>query len=302
MMPRDQAASQSPPTASNQTTNPDVASPQSNNAISPYSLPEVSRPSPLTESGHPVRRTSTPKVANVAEIQPFFSVSAVHLQDRQPNGNVCAGCGLVIWDRTLLSALDRNWHNHCLKCHLCGGRLADMGASFFLRSNMFFCRQDYLKLFGVAGVCTACQTTIPPDEMVMRCHKTVYHLRCFNCSLCHSPLLPGERYLQVNGSLFCEHEFARLLPTSQASSTPPASPAVPAPPPTTSASPSTLRPILSPQVLNAGGGVFGGSAVANQSCCAAPESSSGSTNDIVTQRQKSSDLSEPEGISSESDN
>nr|VZI43490.1 unnamed protein product [Spirometra erinaceieuropaei] len=127
--------------------------------------------------------------------------------------NVCAGCGYLIWERTLLSAVDRNWHNNCLKCYCCGGRLADLGSSFFLRSNMFLCRQDYLKLFGIVGTCNSCQSAIPPDELVMRCQTLVYHVKCFNCAKCHAPLLPGERYLLLNGSLFCEHEFARLLPT-----------------------------------------------------------------------------------------
>ncbi|VDL89724.1 unnamed protein product [Schistocephalus solidus] len=128
--------------------------------------------------------------------------------------NVCAGCGYLIWERTLLSAVDRNWHNNCLKCYCCGGRLADLGSSFFLRSNMFLCRQDYLKLFGIAGTCNSCQSAIPPDELVMRCQALVYHVKCFNCARCHAPLLPGERYLLLNGSLFCEHEFTRLLPTA----------------------------------------------------------------------------------------
>lgn len=71
-------------------------------------------------------------------------------QDSTRNGasgdeSSCAGCGQAIWDRTLLSALDKNWHSHCLKCYCCGGRLADLGPSLFLRSNMLLCRQDYLK-------------------------------------------------------------------------------------------------------------------------------------------------------------
>nr|CUU99246.1 hypothetical transcript [Hymenolepis microstoma] len=48
--------------------------------------------------------------------------------------------------------------------------------------------------------------------MVMRCNaSTVYHLKCFTCAHCHSPLLPGERYVLINGSPFCEQEFGRVL-------------------------------------------------------------------------------------------
>lgn len=63
----------------------------------------------------------------------------------------------------------------------------------------------------MGGTCNLCQVSIPPDELVMRTGGLVFHLRCFSCSHCHSPLLPGERYLLSNGSLFCEHEFGRLL-------------------------------------------------------------------------------------------
>nr|VZI35016.1 unnamed protein product [Spirometra erinaceieuropaei] len=75
--------------------------------------------------------------------------------------NVCAGCGYLIWERTLLSAVDRNWHNNCLKCYCCGGRLADLGSSFFLRSNMFLCRQDYLNC-----CCVATRIVSMKDELI----------------------------------------------------------------------------------------------------------------------------------------
>ncbi|VDO09909.1 unnamed protein product [Rodentolepis nana] len=140
------------------------------------------------------------------------SVGAIRTQEISRNTNTCVGCGLLIFDRIIFSAMDQKWHNACLRCHCCGGRLAEMGTSLFNRGNMILCRQDYLRIFGSAGVCSACQTAIAPDEMVMRCNaSTVYHLKCFTCAHCHSPLLPGERYVLINGSPFCEQEFGRVL-------------------------------------------------------------------------------------------
>lgn len=110
------------------------------------------------------------------------------------------------------------------------------------------------RLFGIAGTCNSCQQMIPPDEMVMRCQSMVFHMKCFNCAHCHSPLLPGERYLLLNGSLFCEHEFPRLLPSDWQPTTPPnLSTNGQASPPTSShpssASPNPLRSIMSSAVI-----------------------------------------------------
>jgi len=81
------------------------------------------------------------------------------------NGTVkhCAGCGgelLMhinlhlpfayffkstgkIMERFFLHALDRYWHNSCLKCSCCGAMLADIGTSCFTRSGMILCKADY---------------------------------------------------------------------------------------------------------------------------------------------------------------
>ncbi|EUB59219.1 LIM domain transcription factor [Echinococcus granulosus] len=224
-------------------------------------------PQPTTrfeESVHPMKITET-------------QMTGAQSQDTERKANVCAGCGMVIWDRTMLSAMEQNWHNHCLKCHCCGGRLAEMGTSLFHRGNMLLCRQDYLKLFGVAGICSACQTAIPPDEMVMRCNSSVYHLKCFTCAHCHSPLLPGERYLLVNGSPFCEHEFGRLL-----QGTPPPPPPPPTQPPQVSSSSANIPlPVMTPPIFAQGG-------LESPVFCGNQETPSHSTSGRVTPRQRKS--------------
>lgn len=56
-----------------------------------------------------------------------------------------------ISDRYLLYALDRYWHNGCLKCHCCGAMLADVGSSCFTRRGLILCKKDYSR-YGQCGV------------------------------------------------------------------------------------------------------------------------------------------------------
>ena len=97
--------------------------------------PASQAPNRVEESAHSLRIMSTQMPSGVGGGG----------QSQETNANICAGCGLLIWDRTMLNAMEQNWHNHCLKCHCCGGRLGEMGTSLFHRGNMLLCRQDYLK-------------------------------------------------------------------------------------------------------------------------------------------------------------
>uniref|UniRef100_A0A0K8SF66 LIM zinc-binding domain-containing protein n=2 Tax=Lygus hesperus TaxID=30085 RepID=A0A0K8SF66_LYGHE len=130
---------------------------------------------------------------------------------------VCAGCGGKILERFLLHALDRYWHNSCLKCTCCGAMLADIGSSCFTKSNMILCKNDYIRLFGSTGACSACGQTIPASEFVMRASSGsgpqhhVFHLKCFTCSKCGGQLVPGDRYYLVGGSLVCEQDWHKLV-------------------------------------------------------------------------------------------
>ncbi|XP_063229460.1 LIM/homeobox protein Lhx2-like [Bacillus rossius redtenbacheri] len=152
-----------------------------------------------------------------------------------PTVKVCAGCGGKIVERFLLHALDRYWHNNCLKCSCCGACLADIGGSCFTKANMILCKTDYIRLFGNTGACSACGQTIPASEFVMRAgpghHQQqpqqpqqpqqqqqhhVFHMKCFACSKCGAQLVPGDRYCLLAGSLVCEQDWHKLLKGSAA--------------------------------------------------------------------------------------
>ncbi|XP_022249816.1 LIM domain transcription factor LMO4-like [Limulus polyphemus] len=126
-------------------------------------------------------------------------------------GRSCAGCGGKILDRFLLHALDRYWHNGCLKCSCCQATLGDIGSSCFTKAGMILCKNDYIRMFGNSGACSACGQVIPANEFVMKTQGNVYHLKCFACVKCHNQLNPGDRYNILNGSVLCEQDCLKIL-------------------------------------------------------------------------------------------
>ncbi|KAM9845650.1 LIM domain only protein 3 isoform 1-T1 [Aulostomus maculatus] len=144
--------------------------------------------------------------------------------DTKPKG--CAGCNRKIKDRYLLKALDKYWHEDCLKCACCDCRLGERltCCCWLLRfiSNtlciprpeleaktdiMFFC----LRLFGVTGNCAACSKLIPAFEMVMRAKENVYHLDCFACQLCNQRFCVGDKFFLKNNMILCQTDYEEGL-------------------------------------------------------------------------------------------
>nr|XP_024002233.1 LIM domain transcription factor LMO4.1-like isoform X1 [Salvelinus alpinus] len=121
-------------------------------------------------------------------------------------GRSCAGCGGRIADRFLLFSMERYWHTRCLKCSCCHAQLGEIGTTCYSKGGMILCKNDYIRLFGHSGACSACGQSIPASEMVMRAQGNVYHLKCFTCATCRNRLVPGDRFHYVNGTIFCEHD------------------------------------------------------------------------------------------------
>lgn len=59
--------------------------------------------------------------------------------------NFCHACNQIINDRYLLKALDKYWHEDCLKCACCDCRLGEIGCKLYTKANLILCRKDYLK-------------------------------------------------------------------------------------------------------------------------------------------------------------
>uniref|UniRef100_A0A8D1QA27 LIM domain only 1 n=2 Tax=Sus scrofa TaxID=9823 RepID=A0A8D1QA27_PIG len=127
----------------------------------------------------------------------------------QPKGKQkgCAGCNRKIKDRYLLKALDKYWHEDCLKCACCDCRLGEVGSTLYTKANLILCRRDYLRLFGTTGNCAACSKLIPAFEMVMRARDNVYHLDCFACQLCNQRFCVGDKFFLKNNMILCQLDY-----------------------------------------------------------------------------------------------
>ncbi|XP_010005046.1 PREDICTED: LOW QUALITY PROTEIN: LIM domain transcription factor LMO4 [Chaetura pelagica] len=211
---------------------PHPAQPPHPPADSPHPLPAAETPRPR-QPPHPAQpphsvvsrslRTPQPRTPG----QRLSAAAAVRgaggncLQDKYGSGRwvpspslppracrVCPG----LKNQFLLYAMDSYWHSRCLKCSCCQAQLGDIGTSCYTKSGMILCRNDYIRLFGNSGACSACeQKKIPASELVMRAQGNVYHLKCFTCSTCRNRLVPGDRFHYINGSLFCEHDRPTAL-------------------------------------------------------------------------------------------
>lgn len=144
-------------------------------------------------------RLATAVMPALASIQPKGKSKtedelAANLSTGSCSDNVCAGCLKPIRERYLLAALDKRWHEDCLKCACCDCRLGEVGSSLFTHSDKILCRRDFLRIFGQQGQCAACKKTIPPYELVMRSNDLAYHMDCFACQQCQYRFCVGDRY------------------------------------------------------------------------------------------------------------
>ncbi|XP_063976068.1 LIM/homeobox protein Lhx9-like isoform X1 [Diachasmimorpha longicaudata] len=130
----------------------------------------------------------------------------------------CSGCGGRIVERFFLHAIDRYWHNSCLKCAFCNHPLAEMGASCFIKNGQVLCKPDYTRMYGSTAQCAGCSQTIPADQLVTRAAGVVFHPKCFVCSKCGEPLLSGAKYTLMSGQPVCEPDWHKLMKSSSVAS------------------------------------------------------------------------------------
>lgn len=119
----------------------------------------------------------------------------------------CAGCGLGIVDRFLMSvrdemSVDRSYHEDCLSCSVCGTILTK---SCFIRNLKLYCRADYEQIFGVK--CARCSIIIGGKDLVMRVADLVFHINCFGCYMCGQPLPTGAHFILRQNQPVCRRDF-----------------------------------------------------------------------------------------------
>lgn len=59
--------------------------------------------------------------------------------------------------------------------------------------------------------CARCQATILSSELVMRARELVFHVHCFSCAVCNSPLTKGDHFGMRDGSVLCRLHFEMTL-------------------------------------------------------------------------------------------
>ncbi|XP_020618877.1 LIM domain only protein 3-like [Orbicella faveolata] len=127
----------------------------------------------------------------------------VELTKQSQTRHLCSGCKMPINDRYLLEALGLYWHEGCLKCNCCECKLGDIGSTLYNKANLILCKRDYLRLFGIPGVCAACNKSIAAFEFVMRAGKNAYHIECFSCQICRQRFRVGENFHFYNNKVLC---------------------------------------------------------------------------------------------------
>ncbi|XP_020285222.1 LIM/homeobox protein Lhx9-like [Pseudomyrmex gracilis] len=120
----------------------------------------------------------------------------------------CGGCGREIVERWYLRAADRAWHCDCLRCCHCRVTLSGE-LTCFAREGNIYCKEDYYRLFAVSR-CSRCRAGISASELVMRARELVYHVACFTCASCGTPLNKGDHFGQRDGLVYCRPHYELL--------------------------------------------------------------------------------------------
>ncbi|XP_068618151.1 protein apterous-like isoform X2 [Battus philenor] len=125
-----------------------------------------------------------------------------------PPEDACAGCGSRITDRFYLLALERRWHTPCLRCCECKMPL-DSEQRCYSRDSNIFCKNDYFRLYG-SKRCARCNTPISASELVMRARDLVFHVHCFSCALCSTPLTKGDTFGIRDSTVYCRLHYETM--------------------------------------------------------------------------------------------
>ncbi|KFB35387.1 AGAP008980-PA-like protein [Anopheles sinensis] len=72
-----------------------------------------------------------------------------------------------------------------------------------------------LRVFG-SRRCSKCLASISSSELVMRARHLVFHIRCFSCAICNTPLNKGDHFTIRDSAVFCRShiELPPLDPTT----------------------------------------------------------------------------------------
>uniref|UniRef100_A0AC35U6D3 LIM domain only protein 3 n=1 Tax=Rhabditophanes sp. KR3021 TaxID=114890 RepID=A0AC35U6D3_9BILA len=128
----------------------------------------------------------------------------------------CEKCKKVIEDRHMLSSMEKFWHEDCLTCECCECRLGELDSKYFFKYEKYYCRRDYLRVFGNSATCSLCKTHIYGYDLVMKVEDQIFHLQCFNCQMCDSKFCVGDKFIFYEGRVICHDDYVnKILPAKE---------------------------------------------------------------------------------------
>ncbi|EFP01532.1 CRE-LIN-11 protein [Caenorhabditis remanei] len=126
------------------------------------------------------------------------------------SGNECAACAQPILDRYVFTVLGKCWHQSCLRCCDCR---APMSMTCFSKDGLILCKTDYSRRYGHR--CAGCDGKLEKEDLVRRARDKVFHIRCFQCSVCQRLLDTGDQLYIMEGNRFmCQNDFQTATKTS----------------------------------------------------------------------------------------
>ncbi|WKX91705.1 hypothetical protein Q1695_010047 [Nippostrongylus brasiliensis] len=129
--------------------------------------------------------------------------------------NECAGCAQPILDRYVFNVVGKSWHQACLRCSDC---LSPMTDTCFSRDGLILCRNDFSRRYGQR--CAGCDGALEKEDLVRKARDKVFHIQCFQCSVCQRRLDTGEQLYILEGNRFvCQQDFQNATKSSTPSST-----------------------------------------------------------------------------------
>uniref|UniRef100_A0A914DJD9 Uncharacterized protein n=1 Tax=Acrobeloides nanus TaxID=290746 RepID=A0A914DJD9_9BILA len=116
----------------------------------------------------------------------------------------CARCDQPIRDKFLFKVLEQNYHEDCLRCSDCQQPFT---SSCFFRQGQIYCRDDFMRRFGPK--CSRCGEFIEESNVVRKANGHVYHLNCFQCTICKRELSTGDQFylIPMDGRLVCRTDY-----------------------------------------------------------------------------------------------
>uniref|UniRef100_A0A8C7J9H0 PDZ and LIM domain protein 7 n=1 Tax=Oncorhynchus kisutch TaxID=8019 RepID=A0A8C7J9H0_ONCKI len=118
---------------------------------------------------------------------------------------LCGACNKIIRGRYLV-ALGQSWHPEEFQCSQCKVMLDEGG--FFEEKGSIFCSKCYDNRY--APNCAKCKKTIVGD--IMHALKMTYHVQCFMCAACKSPIRNQAFYME-EGEPYCERDYEKMFGT-----------------------------------------------------------------------------------------